>query len=239
MLLDADQQRHEEVGEDTWELFEAIERSFDVALGDYFALAGIRVSELAEKISTLADYPTREKCISAVAFYRLRRALQEVCNVPARLIRPSTPIDDVLPWSKRREQWKQLEKTTGLDLPGLMGPRWLFLLCFILSLSILSAVKVTFVPQLGWMAVVIGSLFLFVTLLWLCLPLARSFPPTCKTIGDLTKLVLACNYARLSAHGAGSSTRYVEESLVQLISLSTGVIEISGRTRIPSDLNIY
>ena len=42
-LLDADKQNGlNAVGEDTLELFESIERSFDVDLGDLESLAGVR-----------------------------------------------------------------------------------------------------------------------------------------------------------------------------------------------------
>ena len=51
-LLDADEKKElNTAGEDTWELFEAIEESFGVDLGDYHALAGITVGELAENIA--------------------------------------------------------------------------------------------------------------------------------------------------------------------------------------------
>jgi hypothetical protein len=39
-LLDADVQRDPVLGEDTWELFEVIEDSFGVDLGDYSRSAG-------------------------------------------------------------------------------------------------------------------------------------------------------------------------------------------------------
>ena len=46
-----DQQGSNEVGEDTWELFESIEQSFGVDLGDYYNLAGEQVVEIGRQIS--------------------------------------------------------------------------------------------------------------------------------------------------------------------------------------------
>jgi hypothetical protein len=43
---------------------EAIEESFGVDLGDYYALAGIGVGELASKICGLANYPVEASCLS-------------------------------------------------------------------------------------------------------------------------------------------------------------------------------
>jgi hypothetical protein len=67
-LLDADVKPNPLLGEDTWELFEVIEDSFGVDLGDYSAVCGMTVSELAEVVSKKANYPAAEKCLSAVAF---------------------------------------------------------------------------------------------------------------------------------------------------------------------------
>src|SRR5450755_1303403 len=162
MLLDADQQRHDVVGEDTCDLFEAIERSFDVELGYYSDLAGIRVSELAEKINSLASYPTREKCLSAVAFYRLRHAFETVSAVPVRSILPTTPVRDVLPWSTRRTRWKQLEEATGLTFPRLAAPAWLFWSCLLLPASLLIFAKRFEALSVDWVPLLALSFGLFV-----------------------------------------------------------------------------
>lgn len=241
MLLDADKRRHEEVGEDTWKLFEAIERSFEVNLGDYFDLAGIRISELAEKIHVLANYPTREKCLSSVAFYRLKLGLREVFNVPERSIRPSTPISEVLPWIKRRQQWKQLEEATSLSLPGLTFSGWLLVVCLVLPFTLLAIAKLFFGFPMGWGTLFFVSMILLLPTIMLCIPFARAFPSGCTTIGDLTRAVLAQNHAAFAARNTGSSLSDVQDSLLLLIALETGltVDEISLATRIPSDLNIY
>ena len=60
-LLDAqDLQGSNEVGEDTWELFEAIEQSFGVDLGNYHDLAGISILELSQRIDRFGEVPSRE-----------------------------------------------------------------------------------------------------------------------------------------------------------------------------------
>ncbi len=116
-LLDADEKKElNTVGEDTWELFEAIEESFGVDLGDYHALAGITVGELAENICRLANYPAEERCLSAVAFYRLRRAFETLFSVPRRAIRPTTSVVQLLPWKSRRTQWRMLQEHLELTV---------------------------------------------------------------------------------------------------------------------------
>jgi hypothetical protein len=58
-LLDADiiYEQHPVVGEDTFELFETIEDSFGVELGDYRALCGLTITELASEVSKKAGAP--------------------------------------------------------------------------------------------------------------------------------------------------------------------------------------
>lgn len=104
------------VGEDTWELFQAVEDSFGVELGDYSGLTGISVGELAKRIDELANYPTEENCLSAAAFYRLRQVLESVCGVPRKTIRPITPLAQLFPWRSRSRQWKR-QKHTWLIKP--------------------------------------------------------------------------------------------------------------------------
>lgn len=241
MLLDHDPKRHDVVGEDTRELFEAIERSFDVQISDYSDLAGIRISDLAAKINALANYPSREKCLSAVAFYRLRLALEQVASVSGRSVRPATPVAYVLPWRNRRALWKQLEDASGLTFPRLALPGWLPLICLVLPFSILAVAKVYGILPFGWIPLFLWSLVLCMAMLWLSLPLARALPKAYSTVGALTKSLVALNYAEFATHDAGSSASDIEEALLHLAAFGSGlaVSDISPATRIPQDLNIY
>ena len=108
-LLDAnDLQGSNEVGEDTWELFESIEQSFGVDLGDFHDLAGISILELSQRIDGLAKFPAEDSCLSSVAFYALRRAFQSVTKTPRSSARPATRLQDLLPWRTRHLQWALL-----------------------------------------------------------------------------------------------------------------------------------
>ena len=89
-----DQQGSNEVGEDTWELFESIEQSFGVDLGDYYNLAGISIQELSQRIDGLAKYQVEDSCLSMVAFNKLRRAFQNVTETPRSAVHPATRISD-------------------------------------------------------------------------------------------------------------------------------------------------
>jgi hypothetical protein len=241
-LLDADEKKElNEVGEDTWELFAAIEQSFAVDLGDYYALAGISVGELAETIRELAHYPAEESCLSAVAFYRLRRAFEALFNVPRTSIRPATPVGKVMPWRHRRAQWRRLEEHLGLTVPGLKYPGWLALLSFVTSTSLVILARELLGSKLGIVGIIVWSFALFLPSLVAFTPLARTLPPSCTTMGGLANVVLARNYAVFASQHGSPSEKGVLPELRQLVADETGTAfeEISSETRIPADLNIY
>jgi len=104
-LLDADIKPDPVLGEDTWDLFETIESSFGIDFGDYRSYCGKTIRELAAEIEALAKYPSADKCLTAVAFYRLRRVLQQF-GFSRSTIRPVTPLRTLLPWKNRRKRWQ-------------------------------------------------------------------------------------------------------------------------------------
>jgi hypothetical protein len=242
-LLDAqDLQGSNEVGEDTWELFEAIEQSFGVDLGNYHDLAGISILELSQRIDGLAKYPVEDSCLSLVAFNRLRRAFQNVTKTPRSSVRPTTQIHDLLPWWRRHLQWASLESELGLELPRLNLPSWLLLLCLILPASLLVYLRIFMGLRISGGIIAIGSIVL--TLLALRAAMlypARSIPANLQTVGDLAKAVIASNYeAFASAHGS-SPERGVFPALRLLIAMQTciNIEKLFPETHIPSGLNIY
>jgi hypothetical protein len=235
------------LGEDTWELFEVIEYSFGVDLGDYHEICGKTVSELAEVIQKNANYPTEDKCLSAVAFYRLRRAFETLFGVPRGAIRPATPVGSLLPLKHRSAEWQMLQKHLGLDVPGLTFPAWFLLVPLVTPPALLISLRALFGFRLsvGW--IVCGSLmFIYLTVARVIpamnfhFPIARVIPTGCKTFGGLAKVVLARNYAAFASQG-GSCKDGILETLQQLtaMQLAMDVEKISPETRIPQDLNIY
>ena len=222
-LLDADNDPSV-IGEDTWELFEVIEESFGVKLGNYFELAGITVGRLAERIDIQTAYPPSDGCLSSAVFYQLRRAFKSVGDVPRTAVRPGTPLRTILPWRSRRADWNTLE------MQLLVSPA----ACLISERLFLGA-------RFSWFEVALGSFALTVPVFAACIPLARSFPTNCDTIGDLAKLVLARNFVVFATKFGSPSEKDVLSSLRLLVATETGrgLDEISSETRIPTDLNIY
>jgi hypothetical protein len=90
----------------------------------------------AEKIRTMGqlyDYVLArvargqaQVCVTSAAFYRLRRALGEVCGVPRERVRPEARLEDLVPLHDRPRAWRELRaRLSNLHLPPLRRPAWL------------------------------------------------------------------------------------------------------------------
>jgi hypothetical protein len=236
---------HPVLGEDTWELFETIEDSFGIDLGDYHELCGETVRGLARTIAAKATHSTEERCLSAVAFYKLRRAFESLFDVPRSAIRPTESVGRLLPVKERVAKWEMLQGQLGVILPRLQFPMWIPLLAFLAPPACLASLRVIWgVPLTAiWIFNISCALWLvtFVSLIPAIderFQLPRVLPRTCETFGGLVKVVSAHNYASL---GGSFDENDVVESMRQLISMQLGVglDQISPDTRIPNDLDIY
>jgi len=162
MLLDADEKIELDtvLGEDTFELFETIEDSFGVDLGDYHAFLGMTVRELAAEVNKRADYPDREKCLSAVSFYRLRSAFGTLFDIPRTAIHPATSVSKLLPWRSRGSRWQILQENLGLTLPRLVLPRLLLYVSLLGPAILLISLRVFWGFPLNATLIIEGSILL-------------------------------------------------------------------------------
>jgi len=244
-LLDSNVKPVPDLGEDTWELFEAVEDSFGIDLGDYQDLRGITTRELAEMISKKAKHSTSEACLSVVAFYKLRRAFESLFGVPRGAIRPTEAVGHLLPSRDRNRKWQTLQEHVGLTLPRLHFPIWIPLFALATPPTLLVLLRALWRVPLSaiWIFDISCALYLitFVTLIPAVderIQLPRVLPKTCKTFGGLVTVVTAHNYASL---GGSNDENDVLKALRRLISMQLGISfeQVSPDTRIPNDLNIY
>lgn len=240
-LLNAGWKRDAVLGEDTWELFEAMEASFGVELGDYHLLCGITVKELADRICEQGDFSPGDICLSSASFYRLRRAFMEVLDVPRERIRPSTSLLDLVPWWRRRDCWCAIEKATGWSMPRLILPSWLLVVALLGPAAFLLSLRAIGGLPIGGVWIGIGSVLLILPVLWAIGRLAPMFPVGAKTFGEFAESVLARNYAAIARDSGGSSEEDVLEAVRRLVAMMTSIKyeKISDGTRVPQDLNIY
>jgi len=94
---------------------------------------------------------------------------------------------------------------------------------------------------MNWFIVFYASMFLIVLTVKALGPFARAIPHGCDTIGNLTRVLLARNYATIAKTHGRSTPKELLSSLQQLIAtqMMTPVEEIPPDLPIPSGLNIY
>ena len=115
-------------------------------------------------------------------FGRYRTALMECAGISRELIRPATPLADLVPPLRRREVWRQLE-ARGLRMPRLempSGARSAFVTLFFSSVG-LSV----------WLAgkfALLGAIPLGIRLFWASRLLATRLIPLRFTVGELVLL---------------------------------------------------
>ncbi|MGF7181084.1 hypothetical protein RBB76_14080 [Tunturiibacter psychrotolerans] len=239
-LLDADIKRDPVVGEDTWDLFEAIECSFGIDLGDYRSHCGRTIRDLAADVGRLTKYPSADKCLTAITFYRLRRALQQF-GFPRSTVRPATPVRKLLPWRNRRMRWQQMRDQLGLELPGLLYPRWALLLALFGPVTILGCMKTFWGIPLSVASILGLSVLLVIPAIFASIPFARTLPPGSDTCGGLAEVILARNYAAIATENGSRRGAEVLWALRQLVAteMVMNIEQVSPDARIPQDLNIY
>ena len=168
----------------------AIEDTFQVHFEDDEFGNVLTVGDLYNLL--LARLPCGEpsgQCVTSLAFYRLRRGLIEQFGASRKEVKPSTPMEAVVPRLHRRRKWKALSVALGLKLPRLKMPGWLCQTAMVLALA-------------G--ALLVGGRSPYTLLYWilffalgtlLSLPVHIQF--SAPTAGDVARQVATRNYAKL------------------------------------------
>ena len=221
-------------------MFETIECSFRLDLGDYRSHCGRTIRDLAADVERLATYHDADRCLTAVTFYKLRRALQQF-GFPRSAIRPATPLLKLLPWRNRRTRWKQIRDQLGLELPGLVYPRWALFFALFGPGTILTGMRAFWGIPLRVASILGISVLLVIPAIFASIPLAHALPPGSDTCGGLAELILVRNYAAIATENGSPRSAEVLWALRQLVATETvmNFEEVSSDTRIPQDLNIY
>jgi hypothetical protein len=245
VLIEAEKtQRLKLIGEDTSYLLCMIESSFGVKFTEDEFVKAKTIGELAQCIFSKLEHPLSEKCLSAVVFYQLRRTFVRLFDISRAKITPETPLRELMPWKDRKRRWRQMQEHLRVVLPELRWPLWLVALSLAVVISVFTLGWTRLVSLAGSAAgvlTVLGGFLALAFLLKLLAPLARHFPRSCESFGDLVKLTLARNYAGIASEYGVSSKREVLLLLRQLIAAeeSIDVEEILPDTLFPEGLKIY
>ena len=177
------------MGLDVVELIMRIEEEFDIELDDTELSNSRTVGELYEMVVRRLEPQAQGRCLSQMAFQRLRRVLIERFGMPRCAIVLELPLDAALPRAGRREVWADLQRRMGLALPPLQLP----------DRVLATAAAVPLAAGLaGWAAgslLVAGLVFVPGSIAWskLVEPFAIEYPVA--DVRALTREVLHQNFA--------------------------------------------
>ena len=208
-------------------------------------IQAITIGTLARTVFSKLEHSVSPQCLSAVMFYKLRRAFIELFGIPRAEIAPAKSLYGLMPWATRKKQWRTIQNHLNYVLPQLTWPSWLLALGLLLASATLYALfGLKMLRTLGTASVLVGAIgfiSVFVLVAVMLNPLGRGFPRSCETFDDLVKITLARNYGKMAASHGMSSEREVVQSLLQLIAAETAadVDKLSSDTVFPEGLHIY
>lgn len=201
LLMEVEDEFGIELSEDEWDIYG------DSTVGD---LCRTILGKLREKGALLEpDVPAR--CLSSATFYVFRRGLCEELGLDPKRVRPSTPMEDLLPRAGRSRGWRALGERLGLQLPQLQRhPALTGTIAVGTLLTFIAGLTLPYLTRLPHMAIwgfLVGSIVFTVAALALTRPFAIHFPPCAGTVRGIVLLVLASNLNRITGVPHQGTTR--------------------------------
>ena len=196
------------MGLDSVELVLEVENAFGFSIPNEDAAGLDTVGKLYDYVLAHRFRGKQDACLSSMTFYKLRRTLMPVLQIPRDAVRVSTELSAIVP-KHRRRMWRAIAKTAGLRLPLLRRPDWVVTVATLaaVGLGIATPLLLGLKPFRGGVAVALvavgGFGFAFA---WLTEFLAYEFPPDVATVGQLAKATLARNYQPIVAEAKQSAT---------------------------------
>lgn len=220
-------------GFDSIDVIMEVEDTFGIEIPDREAERILTAGALHEYVVRrvpLVELGADARCLSAVAFHRMRRRLVALYGLNPRRIRPGSRLEDILPEeSFRWEAWKQLGSSLGVRLAPLEHPRWLSLAALLLMVFIFIA-SLALLPRgsnwgVAWVAPVVFWTFFCP---WLLLRLTRDryavhIPRGYETVGDVSSLLMHEEVERMADHKEAWWTHEVWEFIRCCIAKSAGI----------------
>lgn len=193
-------------------LLEAIERAFEVqfvqdevgqlhTVGDLFDLLEVKMGTTPQ---------ARQRCITAVSFYRLKKAVAEISGGQ---IGPDTAIMEVFPAKVLKRRMQALGQKTGLSLPSvpLSVEQWLLVLLVVSFCGTALFFGLATMPGITCLLIAIG----FAGVLRLADFPGRLTNPC--SFGELARQVAFLNYGRFARETGTRSSTDLWEALGFLI----------------------
>jgi len=192
------------MGLDVVELVIEIEEAFDISIPDDRASRIRTVGDVYDYIVEVKGnkIPSRDICLTAATFYRIRRAAYTSLGLVRNAIRPRDSLESTFPRDRRPEDWLALQTELNLKLPPLARPGWLVAIVTVVSIaaSLCAGIIVSGVlgPGCGLFAFVAVLIAAGVVAAELTSPFQTEIRPAFSTFRGLSHVVMAYNYAALS-----------------------------------------
>jgi len=211
---------------DLQEIVKSVETAFDVR----FEKAEISnestfedlYNALACRLGTGAV--TSDRCLTSIVFWRLRRAMIDVLDLPKNAITPSTPIEASIPALHRRRTWSDLSERLALRLPGMEYPSWCAWVMLISSFVPFAAVMFWQGSRLGWTLASILTIPIVVAFLThIAKPFATALPQHSRTVGETCRTMVGLNHAKLVQELGASNPTELRKALQYFVADMTGI----------------
>ena len=228
-----------------WGLVDSIEHSFNVHFWPRELKSATTVQALHDIMIDKLGKEAPERCLCAVTFYRLRRAMMEFCHVPRSAVTPRARMRDILPIRNRRFHWDLLSSVINREMPPLRYPKGVVpavtLAIFgmvIVFARILNAGQLidmgslwtprylhfSYGPSWGnwFQAAVCGFAMWSILVGFVLKPLEIRFPRGCETVGEYVKTAVAFNFGKAAKVSGGWNERELMYSLRMVLAYQTG-----------------
>lgn len=229
------------MGLDSVELILELEESFNISFSDEEASRMLTVGECYEAI--LKKLPSHEEkfCLSAVTFYKVRKALMSAVDLTRSEIRPATDLASLIPAKERRKVWRDMKSSLQLRLPSLAPPESTFPLALICAF-VGTIVLCKYTSLTSGLLLLLPELFLFYMFFaWIgSIAFGTTFSEDIQTVRGFTKKVLAMNFGKLSANVAEHYHEEVWQSIQILVveQLGVDIKDVTKEARFVADLGI-
>jgi hypothetical protein len=183
-----------------------VEDAFGIAIADVDAERMRTVGDLYDHVITRRFRDVRGDYLSSIAFYKVRRALMSILQLPRDDVQPATRLSAIAA-RRRRRLWQAIERQTGLRLPMLRRPSRLVTVATLAAIGLGVAIPLLLglKPLGGANVVAIVAIAVFGYIFYLLTAaFAHELPADVVTVGDLSKAVFARNYQPILAESKGT-----------------------------------
>jgi acyl carrier protein len=225
------------MGLDGVEIVMKVEETFDIVIENSEAETTVTPGQLIELILSKVGRTSHAACLTQRAFYRLRAALVGRLGFARDQLKPDTSLAHVFPRMARKERVREILATVGLQKQiefvrpaRVIHSIWWSMLCGGIAVTLFFAwhpiVSTSLATNLAFgSAVISGALFL-ATYGWLAFFVTRrtriEFRPSMKTLGHLSRWIVANGPQLVDAPPGEWSREQVSENVRQIVIDSLG-----------------